>query len=383
MRFRADRDTLLEALVTAGRAATARGGLSGGIAGLQLTLRANRFEVVGSDPDLVIEAHCEVAGEADGSALVPSRLVTDIVRSFDAGSVAVAAGEEEVRFTCGRAEFVVRVAVGAEITRLGTPEVEGIKLPAATFADGLRQVIRAALVDDSRAPQLTGVLMKSTDKGLRLIATDSYRLAFRDFEGLSVLDSEGSVLVPAKALGEVQRLVGSVKEDKVKEGKDGDDGSDIVFRHSDLDAVFDLGGVRITTRLLRGQFPDVERLVPDSFTHHVNLDREEFTSALRRVRLLVRDSKDITTPVRLTFKEGTVELAVLTPESGRAVESVESDFRGEEAMVAFNPTYLLEGAEAVHADTLMLGINDAGHPALLSAEGEEEFRYLLMPVKVS
>ena len=217
---------------------------------MQLTLRANRLEVVGFDPDLVIEAHCEVAGESDGSALVPSRLVTDIVRSFDSGSVAVAAGEEEVRFTCGRAEFVVRVAVGAEITRLGTPEAEGIKLPSATFADGLRQVIRAALVDDSRAPQLTGVLMKSTDKGLRLIATDSYRLAFRDFEGLSVLDSEGSVLVPAKALGEVQRLVGSVKEDK-----DGDDGSDIVFRHSDLDAVFDLGAVRITTRLAARPVP--------------------------------------------------------------------------------------------------------------------------------
>ncbi len=378
MRFRADRDTLLEALVTAGRAATARGGLSGSIVGLQLTLRANRLEVVGSDPDLVIEAHCEVAGEADGTALVPSRLVTDIIRSFDSGSVAVAAGEEEVRFTCGRAEFVVRVAIGAEITRLGTPEAEGIKLPAPTFADGLRQVIRAALMDDSRAPQLTGVLMKATEKGLRLIATDSYRLAFRDFEGLSVLDSDGSVLVPAKALGEVQRLVGSVKEDK-----DGGSGSEIVFRHSDLDAVFDLGDVRITTRLLRGQFPDVERLVPESFTHHVNLDREEFTSALRRVRLLVRDSKDITTPVRLTFKEGTVELSVLTPESGRAMESVESDFHGEETMVAFNPTYLLEGAEAVHADTLMLGISDAGHPALLSAEGEEEFRYLLMPVKVS
>ncbi len=103
--------------------------------------------------------------------------------------------------------------------------------------------------------------MKATEKGLRLIATDSYRLAFRDFEGLSVLDSDGSVLVPAKALGEVQRLVGSVKEDK-----DGQDGSDIVFRHSDLDAVFDLGAVRITTRPLRGQFPDVERLVPKSCT---------------------------------------------------------------------------------------------------------------------
>ena len=231
MRFRADRDSLLEAVVTASRATAARSGMAGGIAGLQLTLRGDQLEVVGSDPDLVIEARCQVSGDSDGSVLVPSRLVSDIVRSFDSGVVNVAGGEEEVRFTSGHAEFTVRVAVGAEITRLGSPESEGIKLPASDFGEGLRQVVRAALADDSRAPQLTGVLMEATEKGLRLTATDSYRLAFRDFAGLSVLESGSHVLVPAKALGEVQRLVSGLK--------DGDE-SELVFRHSDLDAVFDL-----------------------------------------------------------------------------------------------------------------------------------------------
>lgn len=238
MRFRADRDTLLEALVTAGRASASRSALSTGIAALQLVLRGHELEVIGSDPDLVIESRCQVAGDSDGTVLLPSRLVTDIVRAFDPGAVVVSGGDEEARFSSGRAEFVVRVAVGAEITRLGLPEADGIKLPAVTFAEGLKQVVRAALVDDSRAPQLTGVLMQATADGLRLIATDSYRLAFRDFAGLSALEPDSEVLVPAKALAEVQRLVAGVKDE---------DEEQIVFRHSDLGAVFDLGSARITT----------------------------------------------------------------------------------------------------------------------------------------
>ena len=374
MRFRADRDSLLEAVVTASRAATARSGMSSGIAGLQFSLRGDNLEVVGSDPDLVIEARCQVSGDSDGNVLVPSRLVSDIVRSFDSGAVSVSGGDEEVRFSSGQAEFNVRVALGAEITRLGVPESEGIKLPAAEFGEGLRQVVRAALSDDSRAPQLTGVLMEPTESGLRLTATDSYRLAFRDFAGLSVLEPESQVLVPAKALTEVQRLVGG--------SKDGDD-NELVFRHSDLDAVFDLGAVRITTRLLRGSFPDVQRLVPQAYEHVLSVRREDFASALRRVRLLVRDSKDITTPVRLSFRDGGVELAVLTPESGRAVETIKGDFAGADLMVAFNPTYLLDGVEAVRSETLLLKITDPGKPALVCGEGEDEYRYLLMPVKVS
>ncbi len=374
MKFRADRDTLLETLVTASRATSSHSGVSFGVVGLKLHVRGQQLDVCGSDPDLVIEARCEVTSDADGSVLVPSRLVVDIVRSFEPGAVTVVASEEDVRFSSGRAEFLVRVAVGAEITRLGVPEQEGVEVPGAVFADGLRQVVRAALVDDSRAPQLTGVLMVATEGGLRLIATDSYRLAFRDFAGMTIVEPGGQVLVPAKALVEVQRLAASGRAD-------GD--RTIIFRHSDLDAVFDLADVRITTRLLRGQFPEVERLIPASYAYHLHVPREDFEAALRRVRLVVRDTKDATTPVRLALHAGGVDLTVLTPESGRAEESVEGDFEGDDLTVAFNPSYLLDGVEAVRADTLILEVNDPGKPALVRGEGEDEYRYLLMPVKVS
>jgi len=374
VKFRADRDTLLETLVIASRATSTRSGPSFGVVGLRLQLRGKQLDVCGSDPDLVIEARCEVAGESDGSVLVPSRLVVDIVRSFESGAVSVVAGEEEVRFSSGRAEFVVRVALGAEITRLGVPEQQGIEIPAALFGDGLRQVVRAALVDDARAPQLTGVLMVPTDAGLRLIATDSYRLAFRDFAGMTVVEPDHQVLVPAKALSEVQRLASGAKAD---------DDRKIVFRYSDLDAVFEIDDVRITTRLLRGQFPEVERLIPASYAYHLRVPREDLEAALRRVRLVVRDTKDATTPVRLALHDGGVDLTVLTPESGRAEESVVGDFQGDDLTVAFNPGYLLDGVEAVRADTLILEVNDPGKPALVRGDGEDEYRYLLMPVKVS
>ena len=374
MKFRADRDTLLETLITASRATSARSGPSFGIVGLRLLLHGQRLDVCGSDPDLVIEARCEVLGDTDGSVLVPSRLAVDIVRSFEPGAVTVVAGDEEVQFSSGRAEFLVRVAIGAEITRLGVPEQEGIEIPGTVFADGLRQVVRAALVDDSRAPQLTGVLMVATEGGLRLIATDSYRLAFRDFAGMTAMEPGRHVLVPARALAEVQRLATSARIDTDRT---------IVFRYSDLDAVFDLTDVRITTRLLRGQFPEVERLIPASYAYHLHVARDDMEAALRRVRLVVRDTKDATTPVRLALHAGGVELTVLTPESGRAEESVEGEVEGDDLIVAFNPSYLLDGVDAVRSDTLILEVNDPGKPALVRGEGEDEYRYLLMPVKVS
>lgn len=374
MKFRTERDVLLEALVTAGRATGPRS--AGAFSpSLQLALRGNQLEVTGSDPDLVIDVRSNVAGESDGTTLVPSRLVSDIVRALEPGAVGVVADDEEVRISSGRAEFVVRVPVGAEISRLSKLDGEGITLPAGRFADGLRQVVRAALTDDTRAPQLTGVLMVATETGLRLVATDSYRLALRDLEGLSALDPGAEVLVPARALAEIQRLVGNADE--------GDDEATLVFRHSDLDAVFEIGSVRLTTRLLRGPFPDYQRLLPPSYPYALEADRDELAAAVRRVRLMVRDAKDATTPVRVTFSPEGAELTVLTAESGRAVERIEGSFSGEELVVAFNPSYLLDGVEAIRSERVILQVIDASKPATVSGQDEGDYRYLLMPVRVS
>lgn len=375
MKFRTERDSLLNAVTTAGRAASARASGGLGSSSLQLSLHGNHLVVTGADPDLVISVRASVAGDADGSVQAPSRLLADIVRSFEPGAVTVTSDDEEVRITSGRAEFTVRVPVTAEMSRLSAAEGEGISLPAGLFAEGLRQVVRAALADDTRAPQLTGVLMVATETGLRLVATDSYRLAFRDLPGLTVLPSGAEVLVPARALAEIQRLVGA--------GNDTTESSSLVFHHGELDAVFDLGEVQLTTRLLRGPFPDYERLLPASYPCSFTAAREDLAAALRRVRLMVRDAKDATTPVRVTFSEGGAELTVLTAETGRAAERVDGAYTGDDITVAFNPTYLLDGIEAIKADTIALDVIDSTKPATIRGTEDDEYRYLLMPVRVS
>jgi DNA polymerase-3 subunit beta len=384
VKFRTERDSLLEAIATAGRAASQRGTV--GTPSLQLSLRGNRLEIVGADPDLVIEVSTSVGGESDGSTLVPARLITEIVRSFDAGTVTFLADDEEARISSGRAEFTVRVPIGAAITRLGPPAGEGISLPAPLFAEGLRQVVRAALTDDSRAPQLTGVLMVATESGLRLVATDSYRLAYRDLEGVSALDEGAEVLVPARALVEIQRLVGSAAPGagaSSGSGERADGERRLVFRHSDLDAVFDLDTTRLTTRLLRVPFPQYERLIPPSYPSSLTAGREELAAALRRVKLMVRDAKDAATPVRVGFAPEGAELRVVTPETGQAVEHIDGDYEGDELTVAFNPGYLLDGVEALRTERVVLEVIDATKPATVRGDGDGEYRYLLMPVRVS
>lgn len=375
LRFRAERDGLLDALSTASRAAAARPALGSGSPSIQLALHGNRLDITGADPDLVIEARESVTGESDGVCLVPSRLVVDIIRAFEPGAVTFDGNEEEVKITSGRAEFAIRVPVGAEITRLSSPTSEGITLPADVVADGLRQVVRAALTDDTRAPQLTGVLLVATDSGLRLVATDSYRLAFRDLRGVSALEAGTDVLVPARALTELQRLIAAAA--------DGIDAGSLVFRHSELDAIFEVGETKLTTRLLKGPFPDYERLLPPSYPNQLVISKEEFSSALRRVRLMVRDTKDATTPVRVSFREGGAELNVLTAESGRAVERVDGEFTGEETVVAFNPNYLLDGIDAIRSERVVIEVIDSTKPATVRDEDENDYRYLLMPVRVS
>ncbi|HEV2361927.1 MAG TPA: DNA polymerase III subunit beta, partial [Acidimicrobiales bacterium] len=283
--------------------------------------------------------------------------------------------EEEVRITSGHAEFQIRIPLGAELVRLGALDGDGIELPADLFGEALRQVVRAALTDDSRAPQLTGVLMVATEKGARLVATDGYRLAYRDLAGVSALPEGEQVLVPARALTEVQRLVGNA----------GGDASEVklTFRHSDLDAAFDVAGVRLTTRLIKATFPEYQRLVPAEFPSSVRTSREELATALRRVRLLVRDSKDATTPVRLQFGGDAIELTVLTAESGRAVERVEAQYLGDDVLVAFNPNYLLEGIEAIRSETVVIEVIDSTKPAMVRGDEDDEYRYVLMPVRVS
>ncbi|MGD9999568.1 MAG: DNA polymerase III subunit beta, partial [Ilumatobacteraceae bacterium] len=271
MKFRCEREILAEALATAGRAATGRTGTLPVLSGLRLELVGDRLTITGTDLDLTIQLDIEVGGDGDGGVVLPARLSSDIVRSLPAGRVEVTVDDDDVKISGGRSQFSVRPLSLDDYPRLATPASSAVTLDAAAFGEALRQVVRAASTDEAR-PILTGVLLTAENDGLRLVATDSYRLAVRDLPGVSVLGADQRVLVPGRALSELQRVLGM--------------GTELVLRLGERDATFEIGTTRLTTRLIEGEFPNYRQLIPSSHPNTLTVEREPLLEAIRRVKIL-------------------------------------------------------------------------------------------------
>jgi len=190
-------------------------------------------------------------------------------------------------------------------------------------------------------------------------------LSMRDVPGVSVLAEGQSVLIPSRALGELNRVLAQDDEVKLRLGLN--------------EASFEVGAVKLVTRLIEGDFPNYRGLIPESHPNSLKVNREELLDALRRVKLLARES----TPIRIEMSSDGMELVAVTQDVGTARESLESSYTGDELVVAFNPQYLLEGVEVAPSEEIILATIDELKPALVRAVGADDFLYLLMPVRVS
>ncbi len=363
MKFRCERDVLVEAFSAAARAVATRAALPV-LSGVRVGVGGANLTLAGSDLDLTIESSATAQGERDGAAVLPAKLVADILRALEPGAVTVTVDGESAEIRGGRSVFSVRTLPVAEFPRLGGAQPGGVTIASSSLADAIRQVVPSASTDDSR-PILTGVLLTAEAGGLRLVATDSYRLAVRDLPGTTVLQEGQSVLVPSRALAEVARTLGS--------------GSEVTLHLGDREATFAVGGVRITTRLIEGQYPPYRNLIPAQLPNTLTVSRAALLDALRRVRLLAKDA----TPVRLKLSGDGLELVAITQDIGQANEDVEATYAGTELTVAFNPEFLMRGVESAESEMITLQTTDHQKPAVIRPVGNNEYLYLLMPVRVS
>ena len=363
MKFRCDRDVLAEALQVASRAVASRSGALPVLSGVRVQLEGDRLELTGSDLDLTISVAVKVSGQDDGVVVVPAKLAADVVRSLEDGAVDVESSDDEVQIRGGPSEFSLRIIPPDEFPQLAEPTGDAVTLGADELSEALRQVVPAASGDDSR-PILTGVLLTAEDEGLRLVATDSYRLAVRDLPGTTVLGEGQRVLVPSRALAELGRLL---------------EGGELTLRLGERDASFAVDETRLTTRLIEGEFPNYQGLIPSNQPNRLTIGREPLLEAVRRVRLMAREA----TPIRLAMRPDGLELLAVTQDVGQAHEDLEAKYEGSELTVAFNPEYLIDGLEAATGDEITVETVDALKPAVVRSSDRTDFLYLLMPVRVS
>jgi DNA polymerase-3 subunit beta len=359
VRIRAERDDLVDVLSRAGRAVGARVAQPI-LQGLLIEIAGKTMRVTGTDNEVTIRTELEVEVIAEGTTVVPARLATEAVRKLPPGAVVLQAEEGEIEIAGGGPTFRFREFSAEEYPKLAEPDLTGaIEVAGDGFVAAISQVSVAASSDDAR-PILTGVYFETEDDRLRMVATDSYRLAVKDLPAIEV---GVSGLVPVRALREIGRTVGGEKL-KVAVG--------------DREAIFASERGTLTARLIEGTFPNYRQLIPEGYPNRVKVNREALLEAIDRASLVAEDH----IPIRLTLVEGGIDLSVTRQDVGGETEHVDAEYSGEELTIAFNSRYLNDGVAAVGDDTAILDVMDPLKPGVIRGAESEEFLYLLMPVRL-
>ncbi len=369
MKFTCDRSQLVDKLAILARGVSTRSALPV-LSGILLQASDGRLDLYSTDMELSIKASLAIAVERDGELVVPARLFSDIVRNLPDSEVVVEASETMLTVRAGTARFALNAWSASDFPQTSTFDLTGsFTVGREPFVETLTKVGRAASHDETR-PILTGVLMTIVGDTLKMVATDSYRLAVKETKLDHALAEEIHAIVPVKALGEVSRLAGAMGP------------GDLDIAIGENQALFRLSGeagdVWIASRLIDGQFPNYRQLIPETFDLEVILPRDAFMAAARRVSLLAQKS----VPLRLSFAERTLTMKALTQDVGQAEEVLDVEFAGEPFEIGFSPTYLIEGIDAVAAAAVVMRFTTPLRPGLISG-GDGGFTYLIMPIRLS
>jgi len=365
MRFACDRTTLVEKLNILARGVSTRSALPV-LSGVLIQARENRLELYSTDMELSIKASISTAVEAEGEAVVPARLLTDVVKNIDAAQISIESSEGVVKLSAGKAVFTLNSWAASDFPHTSTFEMEAaFTLGAEPFIETLEKVGRAASRDETR-PILTGVLVTIGGGTLKMVATDSYRLSVKETPLEGGPTEEVQAIVPVKALSEVQRLAASLEEGEIN------------VALTENQALFRLGDVWIATRLIDGQFPNYRQLLPDSFDHSISIATDELLAVARRVSLLAQKNA----PIRLQFSAGKLTIRAVTQDVGQAEEEIDVEFSGDDLEIGFNPHFFVEGLDGVDDERVTLEFISPLRPGLLRGADERSF-YLIMPIRLN
>jgi DNA polymerase III subunit beta len=335
------------------------------LAGVLLEAAGGELRLAATDMELSLRTSLDAQVESDGSVVVPGRLLVDIARLLPDSDVQIEHRVEEgvLAVTCGSASYRLHTYSAEDFPRL--PDVDDTQIftvDAEALLETVSQVSRSASRDESR-PVLTGILARFEPGKLVMAATDSYRLAVKETD-LAGSSQELEAIIPARALAELARIVGSATQLEL-----GVQENQVAFR---------TGDAVLTTRRIDGQFPNVKQLLPEQFEHVVTLPRSELLEVVRRVSVMAQRNS----PLRLRFADGELNISAQTQDVGEAKESLPAPFAGDPLEIGFNPEFLRDGIESVQSDEVQLKLISPLRPGLIQGEGDD-YSYLIMPIRLA
>lgn len=336
------------------------------LANVLLIAKDDQVSIAATDLEVELVANADVTVIAGGEVAVPGRKLLDICRALpDGAEISISLSGAKLNVKSGRSKFSLMTMPAAEF-----PVVEDIK---AAKSVRVSQATLARLLDKthfSMAQQdvryyLNGLLLETGKNYLRAVATDGHRLALCDAQVDDDKLPEQQVIVPRKGVLELQRLMGG-------EG-------DLLIELGSNHIRIQLEGIRFTSKLIDGRFPEYERVVPQDTSNQLTADREVFRSALQRTAIL---SNEKYRGIRLIIKSGCLVLQAHNPEQEEAEEEIEIAYDGADIEIGFNVNYLLEALGAIESEEVSLAVVDGNSSCLLRSPGDDGCKYVVMPMRL-
>ncbi len=333
--------------------------------------KGNHLSLTATDLELSIRTSCEAKVKKEGAGTIPAKKLLDIVRLLP---------EEEIKFkllenhfisiSCDRKNYKLVGMSKDNFPALPNFPHALVKIPAKLLADVIAKTTFAISLEESRYT-LNGALLVLKPGSVTMVATDGHRLALVEtdhkFEGFS---AETRVLVPKKAMTEIQRLSAEVGEEDACE-----------FAQDESHLFFQFGRRLLTSRKLTGQFPNYEAVLPRDASKTIVLERAELQDALRRVSQLADQRSHA---VKFVLAKEGVEISASSPEYGEAKEAIDKEFNGDPLAIGFNAQYLLDFLNAASDGPISFELKDeqsAGQLRPMAGESTR-YRYVVMPMRI-
>ena len=372
MKFVVDREPLIDAVNWVARSLSSRP-IQTALLGIKLEV-SEKITLTGSDLETSTKAVISADISEKGTVLVPGRLLAEIARSLPAKPISFVLDGSRVLVTAGSAKFTLpTLPVNEYPTLPGLPDTAG-EIDSDTFATAVNQAAVAAGKDDS-LPTLTGVHIEINKNTITLAATDRYRLAVKEISWQpSNSDIETATLIRARTLSDAAKSLVSSKK--------------VTFALSATNSNEKLVGFvsdekTMTSRTLDGTFPPFRHLLPSESTAEAVIEVAPLLDSVRRVALVT----DKTVPLRLSFSKDNLRLEAGAGDDAQATENLDINYTGEEINIAFNPTFLTDGLQAINSQFVHIAFTGDKKPAVLAGRSEADgatntsYKYLLMPMR--
>ncbi len=363
MKITTSQPELVKGLATAGRALSSRTQLPV-LNNFLLETKKTEFIVSATNLETGIRVRIAAKIDKEGAITIPARALTEFVSSIPLGNISLVGEGDNLKVEAAGFKAVFAGINAAEFPVLPTSSGGGGAIDGSVLATIAASVAYAAAVDESR-PVLTGVRFETRDRELVVIATDGFRLARKV---LPVSVSISDLILPARTIIEAARIAGESGEDRVK--------LEVVAKNNQV--IFNLGVTDLISRILEGNYPAVDKIIPTDSPTQAILDRAEFVNRLRAVSIFSRENNNI---VKFKIQNSKFIISAQAAQKGESEVEVEAETTGE-GEIAFNYKFVQDTLASLPSERVILAMKDSLSPGVFKPEGDTSLLALVMPVRV-